>query len=111
QGQIVATRNQLALVRQEEAIRRGLVGQGLGRLPELLQGRRHMAALEGTMQDLNGQVERANATIAEAERQIQQVLDQRHQEVSTELREVRGKLAEAEERLRARTAGPNRRHS
>ena len=38
QGQIAATRNQLALVRQEEPIRRGLVGQGLGRLPELLAG-------------------------------------------------------------------------
>ena len=101
QGQIAATRNQLTLVRQEEAIRRGLVGQGLGRLPELLQVQRAMAALEGTMHDLSGQVDRANATIAEAERQIQQVLDQRQQEVSTELREVRGRLADAEERLRA----------
>jgi HlyD family secretion protein len=101
QGQIAATRNQLTLVRQEEAIRRGLVGQGLGRLPELLAVQRQMAGLEGTMQELIGQVDRANATIAEAERQIQQVLDQRIQEVSTELREVRGKLAEVEERLRA----------
>ena len=100
-GQIAATGNQLGLVRQEESIRRNLVGQGLGRLPELLQVQRAMAALEGTMQDLTGQVDRANATIAEAERQIQQVLHQRQQEVSTELREVRGRLADAEERLRA----------
>ena len=109
-GQIVATGNQLGLVRQEESIRRNLVGQGLGRLPELLQVQRAMAALEGTMQDLNGQVDRANATISEAERQIQQVLDQRQQEVSTELREVRGRLADAEERLRAasRRADPPR---
>ena len=78
QGQIAATRNQLDLIRQEEQIRRGLVGQGLGRLPDLLALQRAMAGLEGTMQDLNGQMDRANATIAEAERQIQQVLDQRH---------------------------------
>jgi HlyD family secretion protein len=82
-------------------MRRGLVAQGLARLPDLLALQRAMAGLEGTLQDLTGQVDRANATIAEAERQIQQVLDQRHQEVSTELREVRGKLAETEERLRA----------
>ena len=82
-------------------MRRGLVAQGLARLPDLLALQRAMAGLEGTMQDLTGQVDRANATIAEAERQIQQVLDQRAQEVSTELREVRGKLAEADERVRA----------
>lgn len=101
EGQMVATRNQLALIKQEEQMRRGLVAQGLARLPDLLALQRAMAGLEGTMQDLTGQVDRANATIAEAERQIQQALDQRVQEVSTELREVRGKLAETEERLRA----------
>ena len=101
QGQMVATRNQLTLIRQEETMRRGLVSQGLARLPDLLALQRAMAGLEGTMQELTGQVDRANATIAESERQIQQVLDQRMQEVSTELREVRGKLADVEERLRA----------
>lgn len=101
QGQMVATRNQLALIRQEETMRRGLVAQGLARLPDLLALQRAMAGLEGTMQELTGQVDRANATISESERQIQQVLDQRIQEVSTELREVRGKLADTEERLRA----------
>jgi HlyD family secretion protein len=101
QGQIVATRNQLALIRQEERMRQGLVAQGLARLPDLLALQRAMAGLEGTLQELTGQIDRANATIAEAERQIQQVLDQRIQEVSTELREVRGRLAETEERLRA----------
>jgi HlyD family secretion protein len=100
-GQMVATREQLALIRQEEGMRRGLVAQGLARLPDLLALQRAMAGLEGTMQELTGQVDRANATIAEAERQIQQALDQRLQEVSTELREVRGRLAETEERLRA----------
>jgi HlyD family type I secretion membrane fusion protein len=106
---MVATRNQLALIRQEEGMRRGLVAQGLARLPDLLALQRAMAGLEGTIQELTGQVDRANATIAEAERQIQQVLDQRIQEVSTELREVRGRLAESEERLRAATDVQTRR--
>jgi HlyD family secretion protein len=101
QGQMTANRNQLVLIRQEEQMRRSLQSQGLTRLPELLAVQRAMAGLEGTMQELTGQVDRANATIAEAERQIQQVLDQRIQEVSTELRDVRGKLADVEERLRA----------
>ncbi len=109
QGQMVATRSQLALIRQEEGMRRWLVAQGLARLPDLLALQRAMAGLEGTMQDLAGQVDRANATIAEAERQIQQVMDQRLQEVSTELREVRGKLADVEERLRAATDVQTRR--
>jgi HlyD family secretion protein len=109
QGQMAATRSQLALIRQEERMRQGLVSQGLARLPDLLALQRAMAGLEGTLQDLTGQIDRANATIGEAERQIQQVLDQRIQEVSTELREVRGKLADAEERLRAATDVQTRR--
>jgi HlyD family secretion protein len=109
EGQIVATRNQLALIKQEERMRRGLVAQGLARLPDLLALQRAMAGLDGTLQELAGQIDRANATIAEAERQIQQVLDQRIQEVSTELREVRGRLAEAEEKLRAATDVQTRR--
>lgn len=109
QGQMTATRSQLRLIREEEQMRRGLVQQGLARLPDLLALQRGMAGLEGTIQELTGQVDRANATIAEAERQIQQVLDQRIQEVSTELRDVRGRLAEAEERLRASTDVQTRR--
>ena len=60
-----------------------------------------VAALEGTIEDLNGQIDRANASITEARKQIQTTIDQRLQEASTERREVRGKLAETEEKLRA----------
>jgi HlyD family secretion protein len=100
-GQLAATKRQLDLIRQEEQMRRGLVSQGLARLPDLLAVQRTLAGLEGNIQQYNGDIERANATIAEAQRQIQQVVDQRMQEVSTDLRDVRGKLAETEERLRA----------
>ena len=82
-------------------MRSGLVSQGLSRLPELLALQRSLAGLEGTQQDLNGQIDRAQATIEETQQQIQQVLDQHMQEVLTDLRDVRGKLAETEERLRA----------
>jgi len=100
-GQLQATQRQLALTRQEEQMRSGLVSQGLSRLPELLALQRSLAGLEGTQQDLNGQIDRAQATIEETQQQIQQVLDQHMQEVLTDLRDVRGKLAETEERLRA----------
>src|SRR3954454_12667425 len=82
-------------------MRRGLVSQGLARLPDLLALQRSMAGLEGTIQDLNGQIDRATGAIAEAQRQIEQVVDQHMQDVSGELRDVRGKLAETEEKLRA----------
>lgn len=101
QGQLAASRRQLALIRQEEVMRRGLVNQGLARLPELLALQRAVAGLEGQIVELNGQVARAEGAIAEAERGIQQVRSQRRQEVSAELREVAARLAEAEERIRA----------
>ena len=102
-GQLIATRQQLSFAKQEEQMRRDLVGQGLGRLPELLALKRAVAALEGTLEELNSQVERANAAILEARKQIQSTLDQRLQDASSERREVRSKLSETEERLRAAT--------
>lgn len=100
-GQIEAARRQLTLLVQEEAMRRGLVQQGLARLPELLALQRQLAATEGLIADLTGQIRRANAAVEEAEGQSRQAVDQRLQEVGTELREVVGRIAEAEERLRA----------
>ena len=100
-GQLVATQRQLALIRQEESMRRSLVQQGLARLPDLLAVQRSMAGLEGSLIDLTGQIDRAQASIAEARKQMQQTIDQRLQEAGTDLRDVRGKLSETEERLRA----------
>ncbi|MBL6455938.1 HlyD family type I secretion periplasmic adaptor subunit [Belnapia sp. T6] len=100
-GQLSSTRRQLALIKQEEEMTRGLVNQGLQRLPQLLALQRSFAGLEGSIEDLNGQIDRANGAIAEARKQIQQTVEQRMQDNSQELRDVRGKLAEAEEKLRA----------
>jgi HlyD family secretion protein len=77
--------------------------QGLARLPDLLAVQRAMAGLEGSIGEISGQIERAQATIAESRRQIQHVTDLRVQEASTDLIAARGKLAETEERLRAAT--------
>lgn len=102
-GQLSSTRRQLALIKQEEDMTRTLVNQGLQRVPQLLALQRTSAGLEGSIDDLTSQIDRANATIAEAQKQIEQTRDQRMQDNSLELRDVRGKLAEAEERLRAAT--------
>ncbi|MEN0072821.1 MAG: HlyD family type I secretion periplasmic adaptor subunit [Paracraurococcus sp.] len=100
-GQLISTRRQLALIKQEEEMTRTLVNQGLQRLPQLLALQRSFAGLEGSIEDLTGQIDLANGAIAEAQRQIQQTIEQRMQDNGQELREVRGKLAEAEEKLRA----------
>ena len=101
QGQLLATRRQLELIRQEEVMRRGLVNQGLARLPELLALQRGLHGLEGQIVDLQGQIDRANATIAEARGTMRQMDDQRQQEISTDARDVAARLADAEERMRA----------
>ena len=99
-GQLRAQRQQLDLIRREEEITRGLVQQGLQRLPTLLALQRAAAGLEGQAIDLEGQVERATQAIAEARSTIAGILGQRQQEAAAEQREVRTRLAEVEERLR-----------
>ena len=101
QGQMIATRRQLELIRQEEVMRRGLVQQGLARLPELLALQRGLHGLEGQIVDLQGQMDRGQASIAEARTTIRQMTDQRMQEVSTDERDVAARLADVEERIRA----------
>jgi len=108
-GQLSATRQQMVFAKQEEQMRRGLVTQGLGRLPELLALQRATASLEGTIDDLNSQIVRANASIDEARKQIQTTIDQRLAEAAGDRRDVRAKLADAEEKLRAATDVAQRR--
>jgi HlyD family type I secretion membrane fusion protein len=101
QGQLRAARRQLELVVQEEAMRRGLVTQGLSRLPELLAVQRALAGTEGTIVELIAQIQRAEAQVAEARSLSRSTRSTRLQEVEGELREVASRLAETEERLRA----------
>ncbi|MBX9698284.1 MAG: HlyD family type I secretion periplasmic adaptor subunit, partial [Acetobacteraceae bacterium] len=101
EGQLIAARRQLELIRQEEQVTRGLMTQGLARLPQVLALQRGIAQVEGTIQAELGEIDRARHAITEAEKQIRQVIDQRMQEISTEQNEVRAKLADAEEKMRA----------
>jgi len=101
QGQLRAAERQRELIVQEEAMRRGLVNQGLSRLPELLAVQRGRAAIEGSIEELQGQISRARSAIEEAQGQAQHLLHQRRQEVNTEAHEVANRLAEVEERLLA----------
>jgi len=100
-GQVRAAERQRELILQEEAMRQRLVNQGLSRLPELLAVQRARAGIEGSMEELQGQIGRAESALVEARSQAQSLLDQRQQEVGTEAREVAGRLAEVEERLLA----------
>jgi HlyD family secretion protein len=100
-GQLRAQRQQLDLIRREEEITRGLVQQGLQRLPTLLALQRSAAALEGQGEDLQGQLDRSARAIGEARSTIAGILGQRRQEAAGEQREVRTRLGEVEERLRA----------
>lgn len=103
QALLVGTRRQLDLVRQEEAMRRGLVGQGLSRLPDLLAVQRTMASLDASIVDYLAQVTRTEASIIEAQGQIRATLDQRMQDISTERRELAVQMSNSEERMRIAT--------
>lgn len=100
-AQVVAQRRQLELLRREETDVADLVRQGLERRPRLLALQRQGAAVEGNLLDLTGQVERAQAQIAETRAEMRRTRDQRLAEAGTEAREVRQRLLETDERLRA----------
>jgi HlyD family secretion protein len=97
----LATEQQLELIQREVDVKQTLLSKGLARLSEVLQLQRSHAALNGTLGDLAGQIQRAHATIAESRSSMRQVRDQRLQDVSDDRREARSKLNEAEDNLRA----------
>jgi HlyD family secretion protein len=96
-----ATERQLDLIRREVDVKQTLLSKGLARLSEVLQLQRSEAALNGTLGDLAGQIQRARATIAESRSSIKQTRDQRLQDVSDDRREARSKLNDTEDNLRA----------
>lgn len=99
--QLRAAKQQLALIKREVDMKQALFAEGLSPLTTVLQLQRSQAGLEGTIGDLNGQIERAQATIAESRSSMKQIEDQRLQDVSKDMRDARGKLNEAEDKLRA----------
>src|SRR5262249_52362092 len=96
-----ATEQQLELMEREVEVKQTLLLKGLARLSEVLQLQRNQAALNGTLGDLAGQIQRARATIAESRSSMKQTRDQRVQDVSDDRRDARSKLNDAEDSLRA----------
>jgi HlyD family secretion protein len=96
-----AQQRMLVLLQAEETSTAQLLRQGLARLPQLLAIQRQVAQIQGNIEDIANQIDRSRAVIVENEREMRRVRDQRSQEASTELRDIRGRLAEAEEKLRA----------
>ena len=96
-----ATEQQLVLMRREVDVKQTLFSKGLARLSEVIDLQRSQAALNGTLGDLAGQIQRARATIAESRSSMRQTRDQRVQDVSDDRRDARSKLNDAEDSLRA----------
>jgi membrane fusion protein, type I secretion system len=96
-----ATQQQLDLIQREVDVKQTLLSKGLARLSEVIDLQRSQAALNGTLGDLAGQIQRARATIAESRSSMRQTRDQRLQDVSDDRRDARSKLNDTEDNLRA----------
>src|SRR5262249_36825502 len=96
-----ATQLQVDLIQREVDVKQTLLSKGLARLSEVIDLQRSQAALNGTLGDLSGQIQRARRTIAESRWSMRQTRDQRVQDVSDDRRDARSKLNDAEDSLRA----------
>lgn len=100
-GQADSQIRQLDLIRQEAESVRGLVAQGLERMPRLLGLQRQLAALEGSGAELEGQAARSRAVVTELDSERARIEQTRQAEIATERREVATRLSDVTERLRA----------
>lgn len=99
-SQLASQERQMALIREEMRGVAELLRLGLERRPRLLALQRAEASLVGNRDDIIGQIQRNEASIAETEAQMRAQDDMRRSEYSKEQREVRDRLAEVDERLR-----------
>jgi HlyD family secretion protein len=97
-AQIKSQDEQLELMRAEIAVVADMVKLGHERKSRLLGLQRQEAALVGTRSDLQSQIVRSEASIAENRAQMKSLRDQRANEIANELTEVRQKLIEAQEK-------------
>ncbi|WP_291297971.1 HlyD family type I secretion periplasmic adaptor subunit [Elioraea sp.] len=97
-SQLASQERQMALIREEMRGVAELLRLGLERRPRLLALQRAEASLVGNRDDIVGQIQRNEASIAENEAQMRAQDDMRRSEYSKEQREVRDRLAEVEER-------------
>jgi HlyD family secretion protein len=99
-SQLVSQERQMALIREEMRGVAELLRLGLERRPRLLALQRAEASLVGNRDDIIGQIQRNEASIAETEAQMRAQDDMRRSDYSKEQREVRDRLAEVDERHR-----------
>ncbi len=98
EAQIKSHDEQVALLRSEITIVSEVVRLGLEKKARLLGLQRQEASLLGNRSDLEAQIKRSRASIAENLAQMRSLRDHQKQEVSGELTDVRQKLIDAQER-------------
>jgi HlyD family secretion protein len=99
-SQLSSQERQVALIQEEMRGVAELLRLGLERRPRLLALQRAEASLIGNRDDIVGQIQRNEASIAENMAQMKAQEDARHSDLNKERREVRDRLADVEERLR-----------
>lgn len=97
-AQIRSLDEQIVLLKSEITVVADMVRLGHERKSRLLGLQRQEAALVGNRGDLESQIQRSGASIAENRAQMKSLRDQRANEVANELTEVRQKLVEAQEK-------------
>ncbi len=98
QAQLVAKKNQKALIKKELTAMRTLLKQGLVQVTRVLALEREEERLAGETGQHIAQIARARGQIGEVEVQILQVRDDALTTTLTELREAESKVAEFDER-------------
>ena len=101
EGQVRALKEQQHLVDDELAGTQMLFDKGLTTKPRLLALKRAAAAIEGQVQDYQGNVARLRHMIGQLESQSAQISRDQFRTVAQELEDARNKLADARERQRA----------
>lgn len=92
-------RRQLAIIEEEIKGVRELFEKGLERKPRLLALEREQAALQGSIDNREALMARAEQTIAETEFQRLTLLEQNRAEIETDLRETQTQLRDLREQL------------
>lgn len=99
-SQLASQERQMTLIQEEMRGVAELLRLGLERRPRLLALQRAEASLIGNRDDIVGQIQRNEASIAENVAQMKAQEDARQSDLNKDRREVRDRLAEVEERWR-----------
>lgn len=98
--QLSLVEKQIELFSEELATAEEMLAKGYERRPRVLALQRNVAAVESERASVQGKIETARETIAEAEAQIEALRRQRANVIAAELEKARARRTEAEELLR-----------